>query len=60
MITAYRGRIQITQDEIEMRGDLAGVSKYIYWSLTNMGNHPIVAVFKIISWVLIGLTYKIK
>ncbi len=60
MITAYRGRIQITQDEVEMKGDLAGVSKYIYWSLTRMGNSPVLAVFKIISWVVIGLTYKIK
>ena len=58
MITAYRGRIQVTSDE--MKGDLAGVSKYIYWKLTRMGNSPVMAVFKIISWVLIGLTYKIE
>lgn len=60
MITAYRGKIRITQDEVEMKGDLAGISKYIYWSLTRMRNSPVMAVFKIISWVVIGLTYKIK
>ena len=60
MITAYRGRIRVTQDETEMKGDLAGVSKYIYWSLTEMGNSPVMAVFKIIAWVLIGLTYEIE
>ncbi len=60
MITAYRGRIQVTSDEKEMKGDLASVSKYIYWKLTRMGNSPVMAVFKIISWVLIGLTYKIE
>ena len=50
----------MTSDEKEMKGDLAGVSKYIYWKLTRMGNSPVMAVFKIISWVLIGLTYKIE
>lgn len=30
MITAYRGRIRVTTDETEMKGDLACVSKCIY------------------------------
>lgn len=50
----------MTMDETEMKGDLASVSKYIYWSLTEMGNSPVMAVFKIIAWVLIGLTYEIE
>ena len=60
MITAYRGRIQVTMDETEMKGDLASVSKYIYWSLTEMGNSPVMAVCKIISWVLMGMTYEME
>ena len=60
MLTAYRGRIRVTQDETEMKGDLASVSKYIYWSLTEMGNSPVMAVCKIISWVLMGMTYEME
>ncbi len=60
VITAYRGRIQVTSDEKEMKGDLAGVSKYIYWKLIRMGNSPVMAVCKIISWVLMGMTYEME
>ena len=54
MLTAYRGRIRVTTDETEMKGDLACVSKCIYLELTKMGNSPVMAVCKIISWVLMG------
>lgn len=35
MITAYRGRIRVTTDETEMKGDLACVSKCILKSRSN-------------------------
>ena len=60
MLTAYRGRIRVTTDETDMKGDLACFSKCIYLELTKMGNSPVMAVCKIISWVLMGMTYEME